>query len=104
MTKIILNPSIATELDINYIGKNERVPIKFTADENWTGEFDIKIYNSIAKNSVITPALALTVTEKIMTLIIDPTAQSIAIGSHYYEISSTSAKRVLFKGSLNITK
>jgi len=44
--KITLDPSIATLLDIDPVGNGKRVEIKFTATENWTGNFEFVVYNS----------------------------------------------------------
>jgi hypothetical protein len=104
MQKITLNPSIATLLDIDSVGHGERVTVNFTANENWTGGFEFVVYNSIAKNSFVKPAGAITVVEKAMVLMIEPIEQVISVGAHYYEIVSISTKRVLFKGLLNIVK
>jgi hypothetical protein len=102
--KITLDPSIATLLDISPVGHEERVQILFTASENWTGSFDFVVYNSTAKNAFLQPSGALTVSDNVMTLVIEPAAQGISIAPNYYEISSTSTKRILFKGLLNIVK
>lgn len=102
--KITLDPSIATLLDIDSVAQDERVNINFTANENWTGEFEFIVYNSIAKNSFVKPIGALTIAGMIMTLVVEPVAQGLVVSSHYYEIVSISTKRVLFKGLLNIVK
>jgi hypothetical protein len=102
--KITLDPSIATILDIDPIGHEEKVEIKFTASENWDGDFEFVVYNSAAKNSLVKPAGALVVVDKVMTLTIEPSVQDLAIESNYYEIFNLTAKRVLFKGLLNIIK
>ncbi|WP_269221993.1 hypothetical protein [Flavobacterium sp. IMCC34518] len=104
MSKITLNPSIATVLDIDPIALNERVNVYLTADENWTGEFEFVVYNSAVKNRFVKPANALTVVEKRMTLVIEPIVQGLTATANYYEIVSTSTKRIVFKGLLNITK
>lgn len=102
--KIILDPSIATLLDIDSVAHGERVTVNFTASENWTGAFDFVVYNSVAKNSFVKPAGALTVVGKVMTLVLEPASQGLDVDKHYYEIVSTSTKRILFKGDLNVTK
>lgn len=102
--KITLDPSIATILDIGPIGYNERVEIKFTASENWVGDFEFVVYNSTAKNSHVEPTDALGVEGEVMTLVIEPKEQSLTVGSHYYEISLLEHKRIVFKGLLNIVK
>lgn len=102
--KITLDPSIATLLDIDSVAQGERVTVNFTANENWTGAFDFVVFNSAAKNSFVEPAGALTVAAMVMSLVIEPVAQGLAVGQHYYEIVSSTTKRVLFKGLLNIIK
>ncbi len=103
MQRVTLNPSIAAILNIDSVGKSEIVPVYFTADENWVGTYELKLYNSDKKNKVITtPDEALTVIDQIMTLNIDPTLWNIDAKNHYYEISKTESKRVIFKGDLNI--
>jgi hypothetical protein len=102
--KVTLDPSIATQLDISPVGHKERVQILFTASENWTGSFDFVVYNSAAKNTFLQPSGSLSILDNVMTLIIDPVAQGISIAPNYYEITSTSTKRILFKGLLNIVK
>jgi hypothetical protein len=103
MKKVVIDPSIATILDIDSVAYNERVEIKLTASENWRGAFEFVVYNSAQKNRFVKPANALTIVDKIMTLVIEPAAQGLETTYNYYEIVSTS-KRVLFKGLLNIIK
>ena len=104
MNKITLDPSIAVTLDIDSVAHGERVAIKFTADADWTGDFEFVVYNSVAKNSFVKPVNALTVLAMVMTLVIEPKIQLLVANTHYYEILSVSTKRVLFKGNLIITK
>lgn len=102
--KITLDPSIAVTLDIDSISYGERVGIIFTGAENWTGDFEFTVYNSAAKTSFIKPVGALTINAKVMTITVEPAVQGLVANAHYYEISSVSTKRILFKGLLNITK
>jgi hypothetical protein len=102
--KTTLDPSIATILDIDPVGHEERVEIKFTASENWTGDFEFVVYDCAFKNSFVKPAGALVKADNLMTMIIEPSVQGLAVGSRYFEIFSLTAKRVLFKGLLNIIK
>jgi len=105
MSKIInIDPSIARVVNINPVGYNEHVEIKFTANENWTGNFEYTVYNSEAKNSNVKPTGALTIAGDLMTLIIEPSTQGLYVNSHYYEIVSVGTKRVVFKGILKIVK
>ena len=103
-SKITINPSVAVELDIGSISLEERVSIRFIADSEWTGEFELLVYNSIAKNSVIKPNNSLTIVGQLMTLIIDPLAQELADRVYYYEIIEKRSKRIIFKGNLKIIK
>lgn len=102
--KITLDPSIATLLDINPVAENERIVVNFTASENWTGDFEFVVYNSIAKNNFVKPTAAVVAVAKVMSLTIDPKVQGISVDAHYYEIVSVGVKRVLFKGLLNVIK
>lgn len=102
--KITLDPSIATLLDIDSVSQDEHVNVNFTANENWTGDFEFVVYNSIAKNSFVKPSGALNISGKLMTLTLEPALQGLTVGAHYYEIVSLSTKRILFKGLLNIVK
>ncbi len=104
MNKITINPSIAVELDIESISRVERVDIIFTADTFWTGTYEVTIYNSPSKNSIIKPMSALNVVDKVITWTIDPVSNKIEVGVHYYEIVESQAKRVMFKGKLVIVK
>ncbi|PWA10987.1 hypothetical protein [Flavobacterium laiguense] len=104
MKKITLDPSIAAVVDIENIAHNERVVINFTSDANWVGDFAFKVYNSEKKNSEIVVVNALIVQDNQMTLTLEPAPQNIPDGTKYYEISSVSTKRLLFKGSLKINR
>jgi hypothetical protein len=104
MQKLTINPSIAAEIDISPISYEEKVKLFFNADENWTGTFDFKIWNSYQKNTEIEVSNSLTVVEKVMSLTIEPIAQNLPSNQYWYEISSVSTKRLLFKGKLNIVK
>jgi hypothetical protein len=104
MSRITIDPSIATTLDINNVGFAERSNIYFNADENWAGTFEFSVYNSAQKNTVVKPANALSVSEKRMHLLIRPSNQGLTAGMNYYEIVSLSTERVVFKGNLNIIK
>ena len=98
-----LDPSIAIELDIDSIGLKEKVTLRFSADANWTDTYEVLVYNSEAKNTVLQPE-GLLVTDKVMTWTIEPEAQGIAPRTHFYEIVATQTKRILFRGKLQITK
>ena len=101
---ITIDPSIAVELDIDRVAHSERVAIRFNADADWTGTFELVVYNSAAKNSFVKPADALTVVGRVMTWIIEPLAQSLSDRTHFYEIVETQSKRIIFRGQLKITK
>jgi hypothetical protein len=104
MNKIIINPSIAVEIDISPISFDEKVKLFFTSDENWVGDFDFRVWNSNQKNTEIEVSSSLLVVAKIMTLAIEPIVQVLPPKEYWYEISSLSTKRLLFKGKLNIVK
>jgi hypothetical protein len=102
--QITIDPSIAVELDIDRVAHSEHVEIRFNADADWTGTFELIVYNSAAKNSFVKPANALTVAAKVMTWVIEPLAQGLTDRLHYYEIVETQSKRIIFRGQLKITK
>lgn len=106
MNKITINPSIASIVNIEGINKAEKVPVYFTASENWAGDYELKVYNSEAKNNEITNIGndALTVVGELMILTINAVEQQIAADAYYYEITSLTNKRVIFKGKLIINK
>jgi hypothetical protein len=104
MEKIIINPSIAAEIDISPIAYSEKVKLFFSSDENWVGDFDFRIWNSNQKNTETEVSTSLSVVAKIMTLTIEPIVQVLPPKEYWYEISSLSTKRLLFKGKLNIVK
>ena len=110
--KVTINPSIAAIVEIDSIGKSEVVPIYFTAEENWTGTYTFKIWNSDKKNDEIEVPETFTITvdeeeitvdtlkvqEKQMTLTIAPAKQNITEGSFYFEITHDQSNRIIFKG------
>lgn len=102
--QITIDPSIAVELDIDRVAHSERVAIRFNADAEWTGTFELVVYNSAAKNSFVKPANALAVVAKVMTWVIEPLAQGLSDRTHFYEIVETQAKRIIFRGQLKISK
>jgi hypothetical protein len=104
MQKITINPSIAVELDIDSIAHSEKVEINFSADVNWTGTYEVTIYNSQAKNTEVKPTGAIKMVDKVMTWTIEPKTQGIEPEPKYYEIVETQSKRLVFKGKLVITK
>jgi hypothetical protein len=105
MNKIInLDPTIATTANIGPVGYYESIDFLFKCSEDWDDEFEFVVYNSTAKNSMVTPAGALVVAGDLMTLKLKAATQGIAVGIHYYEIFNLTKKRVYFKGSLNIVK
>lgn len=101
--RVSVNPSIASIVDIDNIGINEIVPIYFTAENDWLGDFSFTIFNTEAKNDAkIVDAIA--VAAKVITLTISPVVQTIVAGKYYYEIFSEDLDRIVFKGSLKIEK
>lgn len=102
--KITIDPSIAVELDIDSISRVEKVDIIFTADASWSGTYQVTIYNSPSKNTIIRPMGVLNAVDKVINWTIDPVSNNIEVGVHYYEIVESQAKRVMFKGKLVIVK
>jgi hypothetical protein len=104
MTKLTIDPSIAVELDIDSLSLDERVEILFDAEADWIGNYEVKIYNSNAKNAMVSPSASLLINAKSMKWIIEPNQQNLSANTHYYEIYEAQTKRVIFKGKLVITK
>lgn len=103
--KITLNPSIAACVNINGIGLNEIVPIYFTAESNWTGNFSFNIwYSSDKTNQIQITNSAITIFENRLTLTISPLEQKIPSGKFYFEINDDQTRRVIIKGDLIILK
>ncbi len=96
MKKVVVDPSVAGLVDINAVSFGEEVDIYYNADANWVGSFSFTLWNSNVKNNVITNQCTLTVNGMLMTLLI----KGIEKGTHYYEIWSTTQKRIIFKGEL----
>ena len=104
MQKVIIDPSIAVEVNINPVSYNEDLNVYFKASENWTGSFECKIYNSYQKNSEKKVANPLVIVGDLMTFRIAPSVQGLDAGTYYYEIWQVETKRIYFKGQLNITR
>lgn len=103
MQKIIIDPSIAVVLDIKPLGKSERRPIIFTADEPWPGDYELKVWNSDKKNtSFEIPAADLEVDGNVITWWIDATAQSLVPRTYYAEIFSSEFKSIIYKANFEI--
>lgn len=105
MQRVTINPSIAAIVNIDPVGAKEIVPVYFTAESNWTGNYQFKLWNSDKKNTEVSvTGNPIGVATTVMTLTIDPTAQAIPVNNHYYEITHIETKRVVFKGNLNIVE
>jgi hypothetical protein len=104
MTKIRLDPSIAKIIDINPVSTAEVVSVYFKGTTNWIGNYGVKVWNSPAKNTEFTIVDAIVVVGDLMTWEINPFNQGLAAHNYYYEISSLTSRRIVFKGGLNIIK
>lgn len=104
MTKITLDPSIAKVIDVDPVSVSEVVSIYFNGTTNWIGTYGIKVWNSPAKNTEFAIVNAITVVGALMTWVIDPMNQELSAHKYYYEISSLTSSRIVFKGNLNIVK
>ena len=104
MQKVTIDPSIAIVVDIASVGHEEDENIYFKADSDWIGAYVCKIWNSDKKNTLQPVSNNLSVIGKIMTFRIAPSVQNLEPKAHYYEIWSTTEKRIIFKGLLNIVK
>lgn len=102
--KVVIDPSIAVVVDINSVAFSENVNIYFNATANWIGTFEFKVWNSYQKNTAFAVNGAITIVTNLMTLNINPTVQNLPADKYYYEISSETTKRIIFKGELTITK
>lgn len=103
MKKIIIDPSIATFLEIKPLGKTEKRPIIFTADENWIGAYTLKVWNSDKKNTVYyIPGSALEVQANVITWWIDPAAHSLTAKNYYAEIFSLQFNSIIYKATFEI--
>lgn len=96
--------SIAGKVSFKNIGAGEIVNIKFTADVDLTGSFMLTIWNSAVKNSEVAAERELVYADRVLTWDLDPEGQSIKAGTHYYEIFSTQAQRIIFKSFVTIEK
>ena len=101
MSKVIINPSIARDLEINPVYYSENVPIIFKAQQDWQTDISIKMWDSQHKNKQVSSPNLLVI-DKIMTMEINPSSQSIMPGEYYFEIATPS--RVFFKGIIKIIK
>ncbi len=101
---VTINPSIAAVVNINSVGYNEKAPIYFTATDNWVGTYEFKIWNPDKNTSKDYTGTILTKADNVITLTIEPKENAIQAGTYYYEIISVETKRVVFKGTLTITK
>jgi hypothetical protein len=102
MKTVTIDPSIASKVNIDSIGYTEDANIYYLGSQNWVGMFEVKIWNSDKKNTPFLVTNALVVVDNLMTLTIKPSAQGLAFGSYYYEISSQN--RTIFLGDLIIRR
>ena len=104
MQKVVIDPSIAAIVDINSVAYSENVNVYFNAVTPWLGTYEYKVWNSFQKNTAFAVTGAITINATLMTLKIDPGNQNLPADKYYYEISSSTDKRIVFKGELTITK
>jgi hypothetical protein len=106
MQKLVIDPSIAAELDIKPVSYVDKTPLYFEIEgtEKWTGQFELKLWNSSKKNVQfpITGTNPITHQDKMMTWIIHPSNQGLAVGTYYFEIFSEEFERIIYKGILPI--
>lgn len=103
MSRVLLNPSIAANVDIDAVWKNEVKTIRFTAPEAFVGNFTFKIWNSEKKNTEFeTTNGTLEVSGNQLILKIDPSAWSLKADDYYSEIYSETQKSIIIKGKLVI--
>lgn len=100
-----LNGSIAGEFDIFNIGFNEKVPFEISDDGEieWTGTYVLSVYNSNKKNTKYAD-INVGVLSSVLTFDIEPIADGIEVGKHYFEIFNSISSRVEFKGNLEVIK
>ncbi len=99
-----LDASIAGEVNICNIFRNESVNITFKNEDsvNWDGDYKLYLYNSKKKNTQVEIPNALQVNGDELILTIEPETQDITADNHYYEIFDTTTKRIEFLGELTI--
>jgi hypothetical protein len=105
MNKIKIDPSIFVVIDIGPVSFNEDLNIYFTADQNLSGVFEVKYFNSSQKNKQKTVLLnAITVVGQLLTFKIAPSIQALGTEDLYYEIWHQTTNRMFFKGQIIIIK
>ena len=105
MAKVIIDPSIATLLEIKPIGSKEKRPVIFTADENWPGLYTLRIWNASNKVTEFTiPNDALSVVDNVMTWWLWPENQSLTASKYYAEIYSDEFSSIIYKAEFEILK
>jgi hypothetical protein len=108
MKKVVIDPSISVECEIKPVSMRDRTPLYFRikGTQTWTGQFELKLWNSDIKNEefTITGANPLTAQGQLLSWNIHPTTQGLAVKKYYFEIFSTEFERIIFKGTLPIVK
>jgi hypothetical protein len=101
--KVTINPSIARIINIDPCSFKENNNVYFTADENITGTFVFRVWNSDKKNSEFELlSNPISIFEKKMTLGIKPETIGLPIGNHYHEIWHLESNRIYYKGEINV--
>lgn len=103
MSKIEIDLSIADEISVVNITKDEEREVYFDAEVDWTGTYELRVYNSRVKNDAVRID-AITIDGTRLTWSLKPTEQGINDGKSYCEIYHIEEKTVIFKIDLTIDK
>lgn len=104
MSKIEIDLSIADEISVVNITKDEEREVYFDAEVDWTGTYELRVYNSRVKNDFATIDDAITTDGSRLTWKLKPTEQNIKDGKSYCEIFHFEEKTVIFKIDITIDK
>ncbi|SCY94909.1 hypothetical protein [Flavobacterium caeni] len=96
--------TVAAVLDIVGINKDETRHIDFTAEEDWTGTYELAMYNSQAKNEKTIIAGAVMVDGLTLTWELSPALQGIPSAKRYFEITDVDQQTVIIKAEVTIDK
>jgi len=101
--RVSYDASVCAIVDLCGITTGELIVLTFENETEWTGDYDLTIYNSPKKNTKNTIDGAITLDGVFMDVLLNPDDQDIIEGDiYYYEIFDNTSERVIIKGNLNI--
>lgn len=100
--QVTLSAGIAAIVNIDTLGVRELVPITFTGEADWTGTYEINVWDTAQKNNEVWDGSP-TVADNVMVWEINPDDWKVPAGVYYYEIFNTVTERIEFKGTLKIS-